>query len=339
MNERQGCPGQPLCVPRRAELQSGSPIRATGATGPGQRPSLMLLYRAEGVVDEDFTDYPSAQRASDVTISAATEKLIVQGKAAWESLKRVESWDQWRTIGFAIEAGRKDIMESLGINDPHSNTKKLKDEIGIWLKATGFNEIDKTVRSRLRSCIENLTQIEQWRKTLDANERVALNHPNSIWRKYTATLRDARAGKPHRADAKDEVIRELQDEVDRLTKTVAEMEAATPSAPVDNAATVEWERQGELTSALNTVEHETLRRTVAEERMRKAEAWELEPLLTPEERAAGKTPGEITADARERLLKVLAGALHPTATLGEVVTGIRGYHRVAFGYPLDWLHR
>lgn len=281
---------------------------------------------AEGVVDEDFVtttmglaDDPSAQRASVVTISAATEKLVVQGRAAWESLKRVESWDQWRTIGFAIEAGRKDIMKSLSINDPHSNSKKLKDEIGIWLKATGFNEIDKAARSRLRSCIEHLTQVEEWRKTLDANERVALNHPNSIWGNFKATRRDANAGKSRRADAKDEVIRELQEEVDRLTETVSEMAAETPTAPVDDAAAVAWERQGELTSALNRVAHETQRRIAAEERARKAEAWALEPLLTPEERAAGKTPAETTEDVRERLLKVLAGALHPTATLGQVV--------------------
>ncbi len=251
----------------------------------------------------------------------------------------MESWEQWRTIGFAIEAGRKDIMKSLGINDPRSNAKKLKDEIWIWLKATGFNEIDKTVRSRLRSCIEHLTQIEEWRKTLDANERVALNHPNSIWRKYETTLKDANAGKPHRVNAKDEVIRELQEEVDRLTETITEMAAATPSAPVDDAAAGAWERQGELTSALNRVEHETQRRIAAEERVRKAEAWTLEPLLTPEQLAAGKRPSEITEEVRERLLKVLAGALHPAATLGQVVAGIRGYHRVAFGYPPDRLYR
>jgi hypothetical protein len=46
------------------------------------------------------------------------------------------------------------------------------------------------------------------------------------------------------------------------------------------------------------------------EGLRKAEGWPLEPLLTPEQRATGKTPSEITEDVRERLLKVLAGALH-----------------------------
>jgi hypothetical protein len=294
-------------------------------------------------VDQDFAtismslaDNPPAQPTSVVIISATTEKLTVQGKAAWESLKRVESWDQWRTIGYAIEAGREDIMKSLSINDPHSNSKKLKDAIGIWLKATGFNEIDKGARSRLRSCIEHLTQIDEWRKTLDANERVALNHPNSIWCKFKARLPDANDGTSCGVNAKDEVIRELQEEVDRQTETVSEMAAETPTAPVDDAAAVAWEQQGELTSALNRVEPETQRRIVTEE---EAEAWTLEPLLTPEELASGKTPLEITEDVRERLLKVLADALHPTATLGQVVAGIRGYHRVAFGYPPDRLYR
>lgn len=74
--------------------------------------------------DEGFADDASAQRACSVIITAATEKLVDQGKAAWESLKRVESWDQWQTVGFAIESARKDIMKSLSINDPRSNSKK-----------------------------------------------------------------------------------------------------------------------------------------------------------------------------------------------------------------------
>jgi hypothetical protein len=187
--------------------------------------------------------------------------------------------------------------------------------------------------------IGHLTQVEEWRKTLDAKERVALIHPNSIWRTFKATPQDGNAGKSRRVDAKDEVIRELQEEVDRLTETVSEMAAETPTAPVDDAAAVASERQGELTDALDRADHETRLRIAAEERVKKAEAWALEPLLTPEQRATGKTPAEITEDVRERLLKVLAGALHPTATLGQVVTGIRGYHRVAFGYSPDRLYR
>lgn len=166
--------------------------------------------------------------------------------------------------------------------------------------------------------MEHLPQIEEWRKTLDADERVALNHPNSIWRKYKAAGRGSNAGKSRPANAKDEVIRELQEEVDRLTGTVSEMAAAT-----DRAATLARESQAELTHALNKVEHETPRRIAAEERAKNAEAWGLETLLTPEERATGKTSSEITEDVRKRLLKVLAGALHPTATVAQVVAGIR----------------
>lgn len=284
--------------------------------------------------NEGFNDDASTQNASSVTISAATEKLIERGKAAWISLKRGESWDHWQTVGIAMESARKDIMKSLSINDSHSNSKKLKDKIGIWLKETGFDEIDKASRSRLRSCMEHLSQIEEWRQTLDADERVALNHPNSIWRKYKATTRGASAGKSRSTNTKDEVIRELQEEVDQLTETVNEMAAAT-----DRATTLAREREAELTNALNKVDHEVQRRIAAEERVKKAEAWALETLLTADELATGKPSSTITEEVRERLLKVLAGALHPTATLGQVLAGIRGYHRIAFGYPPDRLCR
>ena len=66
-------------------------------------------------------------------MSSETERLVERGQAAWESLKQVESWDQWRTIGFAIDAGRTDIMAAFG--NPNSDSKKFKDAMGVWLKA------------------------------------------------------------------------------------------------------------------------------------------------------------------------------------------------------------
>lgn len=155
-------------------------------------------------------------------MSAATERLVEQGQQAWLSLQKVEAWDQWRLIGYAIEAGRKDIMDALGINDPASNSKKFKDEIGIWLKETGFHQIDKGVRSRLHSCMDHLIEIEAWRKTLDPNERVSLNHPNSIWRKFKVTIEDA-VPRPRGPDPRAAVIVELQERVDAYEVHVAEL--------------------------------------------------------------------------------------------------------------------
>jgi hypothetical protein len=178
-------------------------------------------------------------------MSAATERLVEQGKAAWESLKKVDGWDQWRTIGYAIEAGRKDIMDQLGINDPHSDSKKFKDEIGVWLKDTGFNEIDKGARSRLHSCMEHLTAIEEWRKMLSPNERVSLNHPNSIWRKFKVTLEDA-VPRPSSPNPKDDVIRELQERVEELEAEVEGLRAADERPSAEDVA---WEGAGKLAAA------------------------------------------------------------------------------------------
>jgi hypothetical protein len=177
----------------------------------------------------------------NIQMTATTARLVEQGQAAWESLKRVESWDQWRTIGFAIDAGRKDIMNALG--NPNPDSKRLKDAMGAWLNETGFNEIDKGVRSRLKLCMEHLTLIEEWRRNLDPGQRVELNHPNSIWRKFKLTLEDA-VPKPPRIDPKDEelaILREeliaVQDERDaaRAEVVAARAEVVAARAEVDAA--------------------------------------------------------------------------------------------------------
>jgi len=57
---------------------------------------------------------------------------------------------------------------------------------GQWLKETEFGEIDKSTRSRLQICIDNLPGIESWRATLPLKRRLELNHPNSVLRCWKA---------------------------------------------------------------------------------------------------------------------------------------------------------
>jgi hypothetical protein len=44
--------------------------------------------------------------------------------------------------------------------------------------------IDKGTRSRLADLMDNRSEVEAWRSSLSLGERLHLNHPNGVWRKW-----------------------------------------------------------------------------------------------------------------------------------------------------------
>jgi hypothetical protein len=102
----------------------------------------------------------------------------------------------------------------------------------------------KGVRSRLMSCMDNQAAIEAWRGTLSLTERLQLNHPNSVWRKYQATQRAPEKAAEPRTNAKDESIRELQEKLDAAQKRIDELtQGADSPLPRGGEASrqLEWE--------------------------------------------------------------------------------------------------
>jgi len=95
--------------------------------------------------------------------------------------------------------------------------RAYSEAMGDWLEANGFDEIDKGVRSRLRQIWENLSAITAWRQTLPLSERLKLNHPNTVVRRWQAAMPKSRGGEPAEKPAglRAEVAR-LQGEVDRM---------------------------------------------------------------------------------------------------------------------------
>jgi hypothetical protein len=98
--------------------------------------------------------------------------------------------------------------------------------------------MDKGTRSRLFELMDNLPQIEEWRRTLTFPQRFELNHPNAVLRRWKAfispeprtetgepkpTLRDSVANLSEEVAAKDRRIVELESHV-------AELEAARTGA-------------------------------------------------------------------------------------------------------------
>ena len=70
--------------------------------------------------------------------------------------------------------------------------RKYNELFGHWIQIHGFHEIDKADRAKLLRIIENLVDVEAWRKTLTESQRTQLNHPSSVWRAWTCPNRGNR---------------------------------------------------------------------------------------------------------------------------------------------------
>jgi len=150
-----------------------------------------------------------------------TETVVSRGRAAWKSLRQDETWEKWVAIGRAIEAGRTAIMRLLNTNQPKG--RAWSETFGAWLAETNFAEIDKGVRSRLQTCLDNLPAIEAWRQTLGLTQRLQLNHPNAVLRRWQAAASIPGKGKgpanSGRPGLREEVIR-LQSELDHANREI-----------------------------------------------------------------------------------------------------------------------
>jgi hypothetical protein len=119
-----------------------------------------------------------------VKFDDSSQRIIDAGRKAWQAISRDETWENWLSIGRAIETGRREIMRLLHTNRPAG--AQWSRTFGQWLDETKFAEIDKGTRSRLLQCLENLPAITQWRQNIGLTQRAQLNHPTVVWRRWQA---------------------------------------------------------------------------------------------------------------------------------------------------------
>jgi hypothetical protein len=109
--------------------------------------------------------------------------------AAWGRIKKARNraWGEWMTIGEGLMEGRRWAMQKAGTNKPEG--KGYAAAYGEWLARYRVDDMDKSDRAKLLQLMEERPAVEAWRGSLGTEERLNLNNPTSVWRRWHATTR------------------------------------------------------------------------------------------------------------------------------------------------------
>jgi hypothetical protein len=152
---------------------------------------------------------------------------IERGRQALGRLAKDQTWEDWLAVGVAIDIGRQHALRVSGKNTPEG--KGYNQVFSKWLKDEGFDRLDKGDRKRLMDCIDHQAEIEEWRRILTLSQRLRLNHPSTVWRRWQQSAQEA---KPRQS----EPVKAHIAEVEQSRTHSAELEAPTDGAPADHHA-------------------------------------------------------------------------------------------------------
>jgi hypothetical protein len=149
-------------------------------------------------------------------------ETIERGQQAWQRLQQHKSFDDWILVGHAHVIGRDAAMRAAKTYSPRG--KRYSYAFGKWLETCGFDNIDGHDRADLFTVMGNLDKITLWRDTLTTTERLRLNHPSTVLRRWTAARRPASADKtkkPSPWEKQKQSLAEVQEENHKLKQEVA----------------------------------------------------------------------------------------------------------------------
>ena len=121
----------------------------------------------------------------EAAAKVAERRLIRAGLDAWRAIGRAESFESWRAIGAALSIGKVRAQRIAGEADNWRDRNYIY-EFGRWMRAHGFGDMPKSVRSVAVELHENIDAITAWRTTLPERQRCRLVHPLSNVRRWRA---------------------------------------------------------------------------------------------------------------------------------------------------------
>jgi hypothetical protein len=172
---------------------------------------------------DDHSDNQSTANSQTVRLDRSNQcvqEAVRRGQHAWARFRGDHTWGDWLLVGAALGILRTEAMRKARVNEPVGRI--YNEAFGALLDKFGFENIDKGDRARLFEVMDKLVEIERWRATLTENQRLVLNHPTSVLRKWkTATVvspQDPRKASPV-AKLKQSIVA-LSEENHRLKREV-----------------------------------------------------------------------------------------------------------------------
>jgi hypothetical protein len=187
-------------------------------------PEVSEVRFDDGAVRNVVNDHLRTVVVDDDRLSRTTDPdqtVIVLAKAAWHRLKKGSTFEDWKQVGAAHVIGRTAAMSEAHVNKPEGRNYNVA--FGRWQQQCGFEDLDKAARSRLFEMMDHLAKIEAWRATLTVTQRLDLNHPTAIVRRWKAATVVPDPNAPPKVSrqqqVKDELIR-LQEDNDRMRREI-----------------------------------------------------------------------------------------------------------------------
>jgi hypothetical protein len=171
-----------------------------------------------------------------IDLDGDTDTIAKKGTQAWQRIKKDRNWHDWLVVGEALIALREQAMEMAGIpkgtNHPPTGGN-FNSSMGDLLQQYKLDDMDKGDRSRLIKVMENRKEIEAWYNALPLNQRLRLNHPSTVLRKWEALNKFPGAGTgklttlqktEQLLQIKIEEVEELKEEMDKLKAIIKELQ-------------------------------------------------------------------------------------------------------------------
>jgi hypothetical protein len=147
--------------------------------------------------------------------------IIHCGQLALVRLEKNQTWSDWCAVIKALAKGRGICRQASG---GHDKGKRFNNAMGRWLRCYGFDRIDKSDRSRLLKCADQLEEINVWRAGLLLHEQLELNHPRAVFNRWERS--QAVVGKtPKPSEARKPNLRAILNQATdaELTEALAEL--------------------------------------------------------------------------------------------------------------------
>lgn len=149
-------------------------------------------------------DLPDIDLEREVAAAAervAMQRTIRQGRDAWMTITKSESFENWKTIGTALAIGKAHALKVTQANAAWG--RNYSREFSSWLKQYGFTGMRPSDRSIAIELVENLPSIEQWRNGLPERERHRLRSAQANVRRWrAATTHNGKCPQDIRRDAR-----------------------------------------------------------------------------------------------------------------------------------------